>query len=194
MKLLARTLLPLLRPHNGSPLRWLGHGAVRSQALSTTLCSQKEQMPQRPKPPPDSDIEESYLKGSGPGGQKINKTNSAVQLKHIPTGIVIKSQATRSRSQNRKIARQLLAERLDDLENGDQSRNAIVAEAKRKKAASAAKKSKRKYRKLEDAGRHDDQPGDDVTVAVASVTGTSQVQVATNPEKTNSTGGKPGEL
>ncbi|KAM0506669.1 hypothetical protein ACHAPB_003030 [Verticillium nonalfalfae] len=194
MKLLARTLLPLLRPRNGPPLRWLGHSAVRSQALSTTIWNQKEQMPQRPKPPPDSDIEESYLKGSGPGGQKINKTNSAVQLKHIPTGIVIKSQATRSRSQNRKIARQLLAERLDDLENGDQSRNAIVAEAKRKKAASAAKKSKRKYRKLEDAGRHDGQPDDDITAAAAPETGTGKVQVPTNLEKTNPTDDKPSKL
>ncbi|KAM0569923.1 hypothetical protein ACHAP9_004287 [Verticillium nonalfalfae] len=192
--LLARTLLPLLRPRNGPPLRWLGHSAVRSQALSTTIWNQKEQMPQRPKPPPDSDIEESYLKGSGPGGQKINKTNSAVQLKHIPTGIVIKSQATRSRSQNRKIARQLLAERLDDLENGDQSRNAIVAEAKRKKAASAAKKSKRKYRKLEDAGRHDGQPDDDITAAAAPETGTGKVQVPTNLEKTNPTDDKPSKL
>ncbi|OLN84993.1 putative peptide chain release factor-like protein, mitochondrial [Colletotrichum chlorophyti] len=107
-------------------------------------------MPPRPKPPPDSEIEESYLKGSGPGGQKINKTSSAVQLKHIPTGIVVKSQATRSRTQNRKIARELLAQKIDDLHNGDQSRSAIVGEVKRKKAASAAKKSKRKYRKLEE--------------------------------------------
>ncbi|KAK2060867.1 RF-1 domain-containing protein [Colletotrichum caudatum] len=105
-------------------------------------------MPPRPKPPPDSEIEESYLKGSGPGGQKINKTSSAVQLKHIPTGVVVKSQATRSRTQNRKIAREILAQKLDDLQNGNQSRSAIVGEVKRKKAASASKKSKRKYRQL----------------------------------------------
>ncbi|KAI1391231.1 RF-1 domain-containing protein [Hypoxylon trugodes] len=107
-------------------------------------------MPPRPKPPPDEEIEESFLKGSGPGGQKINKTNSAVQLKHLPTGIVVKSQATRSRSQNRTIARQLLADRLDQIARGDQSRSAIVGEFKRKKKASSAKKSRRKYRKLEE--------------------------------------------
>lgn len=50
---------------------------------------------------------------------------------------------------NRKIARQLLATRLDDLNNGDQSRSAIVGAHKVKKRASAAKKSARKYRKLE---------------------------------------------
>ncbi|KAK7749396.1 hypothetical protein SLS62_008140 [Diatrype stigma] len=110
-------------------------------------------MPPRPQPPPESEIEESFLKGSGPGGQKINKTSSAVQLKHKPTGIVVKSQATRSRSQNRTIARQLLAERLDDLARGDASRSAIVGAFRSKKKASAGKKSRRKYRKLaEEAG------------------------------------------
>ena len=79
-----------------------------------------------------------------------NKTSSAVQLKHVPTGIVVKSQATRSRDQNRKIARELLAARLDDMQNGDQSRSAIMAEIKKKKAASASKKTRRKYRKIED--------------------------------------------
>lgn len=73
-----------------------------------------------------------------------------MQLQHIPTGIVVKSQATRSRDQNRKHARELLAQRIDDLRNGDQSRSAIVGEVKRKKAASASKKSRRKYRKLEE--------------------------------------------
>lgn len=78
-----------------------------------------------------------------------NKTASAVQLKHIPTGIVVKSQATRSREQNRKIARELLAAKLDILANGEQSRTAIVGSFKKKRADSAAKKTRRKYRKLE---------------------------------------------
>ncbi|KAI0398069.1 RF-1 domain-containing protein [Xylariaceae sp. FL0594] len=108
-------------------------------------------LPPRPKPPPEEELEEYFLKGSGPGGQKINKTNSAVQLKHIPTGIVIKCQATRSRSQNRSIARQLLADKLDEMNRGDESRAAVVGEFKRKKRASSAKKSRRKYRKLEEA-------------------------------------------
>ncbi len=79
-----------------------------------------------------------------------NKTSSAVQLKHLPTGIVVKSQATRSRSQNRKLAREILAQKVDDLLRGSESRSAIVGEAKRKKAASASKKSRRKYRKLDE--------------------------------------------
>jgi len=73
-----------------------------------------------------------------------------VQLKHIPTGLVLKVQATRSRQQNRKIARQMLAERVEAIHKGTESRVAVVAEQKKKKKSSASKKSKRKYRALED--------------------------------------------
>ncbi|EME86423.1 uncharacterized protein MYCFIDRAFT_162030, partial [Pseudocercospora fijiensis CIRAD86] len=100
---------------------------------------------------PESDIEESFLKGTGPGGQKINKTSSAVQLKHLPTGIVVKNQATRSREQNRKNARRILGEKLEDMEKGPLSRTALKAEKERRKKASASKKARRKYRKLDEA-------------------------------------------
>jgi peptide chain release factor len=62
--------------------------------------------------------------------------------------MVVKVQATRSRSQNRKIARQLLAERVEEIEKGAESRVAIVGEVKKKRKSSAVKKSKRKYRLL----------------------------------------------
>ncbi|KAG5950557.1 hypothetical protein E4U53_004857 [Claviceps sorghi] len=112
-----------------------------AQRPFTCTPATPKSLPPRPKPPPDDEIQESFLKGSGPGGQKI--------LKHIPTGIVVKCQATRSRSQNRKQARELLAQKVDQLLNGEHSRSSIVGEVKRKKAASAAKKSRRKYRQLE---------------------------------------------
>lgn len=121
----------------------------RHLTLSAPLSS-------KPLPPrlkiDDADLTISYLKGSGPGGQKINKTNSAVQLIHRPTGLVVKSQATRSRSQNEKIARQLLADKIEQLQKGDQSRAAIKADRARKKKASKVKKSRRKYRDLEQKG------------------------------------------
>ncbi|ROW05998.1 hypothetical protein VPNG_08490 [Cytospora leucostoma] len=77
---------------------------------------------------------------TSPPSSLQNKTNSAVQLKHIPTGIVVKCQDTRSREQNRKLAREHLAEKIDDLLNGDNSRSAIVARIKARKKASAAVK------------------------------------------------------
>ena len=86
-----------------------------------------------------------------------NKTSSAVQLKHIPTGMTIKSQATRSRSQNRKIARRLLAEKIEAVEKGPESRTALKAEIKRKKKASKTKKARRKYKTLKDGVEAEDE-------------------------------------
>lgn len=119
---------------------------------------------EKPLPPrlviPETDITESFLKGTGPGGQKINKTSSAVQLKHLPTGIVVKSQDTRSREQNRRTARRILGEKLEEVEKGPLSRTALKAEKASKKKASAAKKSRRKYRKLdEEKAQVDDDAG-----------------------------------
>ncbi|TEY45010.1 hypothetical protein BOTCAL_0337g00060 [Botryotinia calthae] len=131
--------------------------AVNSNSIiKRNICNTtplwKKKMPDRPAPIDEADFTEVFLHGSGPGGQKIeslpNKTSSAVQLKHIPTGMVLKVQATRSRTQNRKIARQMLAERLELLEKGKESRVAIVGETKKKRKSSAVKKSKRKYRLL----------------------------------------------
>ncbi|RYP12783.1 hypothetical protein DL765_007161 [Monosporascus sp. GIB2] len=153
----------------GPPPPFAGRPPSLRRPFSGAAVQRKQQnFPPRPKPPPESEIEESFLKGSGPGGQKIltnptspppglregggmkkqNKTNSAVQLRHVPTGVVVKCQATRSRSQNRTIARRLLADRLDDLARGGASRSAVVGEVRRRKKASSAKKSRRKYRRL----------------------------------------------
>lgn len=108
----------------------------------------------KPLPPrpiiPETDITESFLKGTGPGGQKINKTSSAVQLKHLPTGIVVKCQGTRSREQNRRTARKLLGERLEELEKGDQARTVVKRAEQGKRKASGEKKRRRKYRRLEE--------------------------------------------
>ncbi|KAH6652213.1 RF-1 domain-containing protein [Truncatella angustata] len=144
---MSRLLLPRCLS-SSSPWR---HAA--SFTTLSHLSKKAPNMPPRPKPPPDAELHESFLKGSGPGGQKINKTSSAVQLKHIPTGLVVKCQATRSRTENRKIARQLLADKLDDMSRGDESRSSVVGAAKRKKRASAAKKKRRKYRKLDEDGK-----------------------------------------
>ncbi|CAD6572485.1 MAG: hypothetical protein ASARMPREDX12_005244 [Alectoria sarmentosa] len=109
----------------------------------------------------EEDIEEAFLKGSGPGGQKINKTSSAVQLKHVPTGTTIKSQATRSRSQNRKIARSLLAEKIEAAEKGPDSRTALIAAIKSKKKASKSKKARRKHKSQDEREDGEEETGND---------------------------------
>ncbi len=97
----------------------------------------------------EKDVREAFVHGTGPGGQKINKTACAVQLKHLPTGIVTRCQETRSRSQNQKIAWRILAEKVEAQEKGSESRTAIKAQVKTRKKASKSKKARRKYRTLD---------------------------------------------
>lgn len=59
------------------------------------------------------EIEEKFVRGSGHGGQKINKTSSAVQLKHFPSGITVKYQKHRERSMNRILALRELLEKMN---------------------------------------------------------------------------------
>ncbi|OQE34797.1 hypothetical protein PENCOP_c015G06192 [Penicillium coprophilum] len=131
------------------------HWGTSSRIIASPVrfFSQTLNVPAKALPPRlkinDADISIAYLKGTGPGGQKINKTNSAVQIIHKPSGVVVKCQATRSQSQNEKIARSLLADRVEVQERGDKSRVAIKAAAAKKKKASKMKKTRRKYRELE---------------------------------------------
>lgn len=123
-------------------------------------------MPSRPTIP-ESDISEKFIKGgSGKGGQKINKTNSKVQLTHIPTGIVVTSQATRSRDQNRKIARQLLAVKIEEMEKGVQSRNQIVIARKQMVKQRAKKKTKAKYKKLQENENNEQKEEEDEFIII----------------------------
>ena len=60
------------------------------------------------------DVEERFIRGSGPGGQKINKTSSTVWLRHRPSGIEVRCQAERSQAANRERAWLELCERLEE--------------------------------------------------------------------------------
>lgn len=59
------------------------------------------------------DVDERFVRGSGPGGQKINKTSSTVWLRHRPTGIEVRIQAERSQAANRELAWAELATKLE---------------------------------------------------------------------------------
>jgi protein subunit release factor B len=65
------------------------------------------------------DVVEQFIRASGPGGQKVNKTSSAVYLKHLPSGIEVKAQKDRSQAINRFLAWRLLADRLEARQSGE---------------------------------------------------------------------------
>ena len=64
----------------------------------------------------EEDLDESFVLGGGPGGQKTNKTSNVVRLSHAPSGLSVKCGETRSRETNRWLARRLLAETILDRE------------------------------------------------------------------------------
>ncbi|XP_074015442.1 mitochondrial translation release factor in rescue [Numenius arquata] len=95
----------------------------------------------------EAELEEQFVRGDGPGGQATNKTNNCVVLKHIPSGIVVKCHQTRSVEQNRKIAREILQEKVDLFYKGEES------DVFKEKKASEKKKQEKKRRARENLER-----------------------------------------
>jgi peptide chain release factor len=66
----------------------------------------------------EEEVVEHFIRSRGAGGQKVNKTSSAVYLKHLPTGLEVKIQKDRSQSINRFLAWRLLAKKIQELQEG----------------------------------------------------------------------------
>ncbi|RLU25482.1 hypothetical protein DMN91_001638 [Ooceraea biroi] len=91
----------------------------------------------------ETDLEEQFVRGSGPGGQATNKTNNAVVLKHKPTGFVVKCHETRSMWDNKKRAREIMITKLDNLLNKENSIEAQIRALEKKRQASRDYKKKK---------------------------------------------------
>src|SRR5437764_14768802 len=66
----------------------------------------------------EADLEETFVRSGGHGGQNVNKTSTCVMLLHRPTRLQVKCQATRQQGLNRFIARRLLLDKIEQLQTG----------------------------------------------------------------------------
>ncbi len=92
----------------------------------------------------EEDIEESFVRSQGKGGQKVNKTSTCVYLKHVPTGIEVKCQEERSQSLNRYRARAILARKIEEMIKGEESEERKRIEKIRRQKRKRSKRAKEK--------------------------------------------------
>lgn len=92
----------------------------------------------------EDDLEESFIMGGGPGGQKTNKTSSVVRLSHGPSGVAVKVGESRSREDNRWLARRMLAETILDNEHKRKSAARQKAEKIRRQKRRRSRRQKQK--------------------------------------------------
>ncbi|KZS07130.1 putative Protein peptide chain release factor [Daphnia magna] len=89
------------------------------------------------------DLEEEFVRGSGPGGQAVNKTSNAVILRHKPSGLIVKCHQTRSLARNRELAREILTQKLDQIINGENSLEAQKQRVLKIKSKESSRRSEK---------------------------------------------------
>jgi protein subunit release factor B len=92
----------------------------------------------------DEDLEESFVHAGGKGGQNVNKVATCVVLVHRPTRIAVKCQRERTQGANRLIARQMLADKIEELRLGAASRRQQEAEKVRRQKRRRSRRSKQR--------------------------------------------------
>jgi protein subunit release factor B len=92
----------------------------------------------------DEDLEESFVHAGGKGGQNVNKVATCVVLVHRPTRIAVKCQRERTQGANRLIARQMLADKIEEMQLGAASRRQQEAEKVRRQKRRRSRRSKQR--------------------------------------------------
>src|SRR2546430_6156194 len=92
----------------------------------------------------ESDLEETFVRSGGHGGQNVNKTATCVMLQHRPTGLQVKCQTTRQQALNRFLARRLLLDKIETQQKGfvsaERERIEKIRRQKRKRSRRAQEK------------------------------------------------------
>lgn len=92
----------------------------------------------------DSDLEESFARSSGPGGQHVNKVSTAVTLRHVPSGVSVTVQDSRSQAVNRKLARERLLDAIEEVQEAQRKAEIMQREKERRRKSPRPAALKRK--------------------------------------------------
>ena len=99
----------------------------------------------------EEDLEEQYIRSSGRGGQKLNKTSNCVTLVHRPTGISIKCQKSRSQTLNRFLARRMLTDKIQEMTAQGSQGSPSSGEKIRKQKLRRKRRAKKKLKQEDQA-------------------------------------------
>lgn len=98
-----------------------------------------------------AEVEERFIRGTGPGGQKVNKTSSTVCLRHGPTGVEVRCQRERSQAANRELAWMKMCEKL---ESRARAAKESVVEAREAERRRTRQKSRGQKARMIEAKKH----------------------------------------
>ena len=133
------TDLKSVGPKRPVPVR-VRPSAVRSKTMSPE--SSPERM--RNLEISETDLEESFARSSGPGGQNVNKVSTAVTLRYLPTGISVTVQDSRSQAVNRRLARERLLDAIESARDGQRMAEIAKCEKERRRKSPRPASLKRK--------------------------------------------------